>query len=60
MMHKRKMFDPSSKNDLREYKYFFENNKWRDCCPFWLEWPYYSVPDMIKDKIIKNIIAKNI
>lgn len=60
MMSKRKMFDPSSKEHLREFKYFVEENKWRDSCPFWLEWPYLSVPDMIKDKIINNIISKNI
>jgi hypothetical protein len=60
MMSKRKMFDPSNKEHLREFKYFCEEHKWRNSCPFWLEWPYFSVPDMIKDKIINNIISKNI
>jgi len=31
-------------------------NRWEDGCPFELVWPYLSIPDMIKDQIIKNYL----
>lgn len=53
---RRTMFNPKDKTHIKEYKFFVENHKWRDICPFWLEWPYLTVPDMIKDKMIKHIL----
>jgi len=32
------------------------DNRWEDGCPFELVWPYLSIPDMIKDQIIKNYL----
>ena len=57
VLESRHTFDTNSKSDLEEYKYFLTNNKWRNSCPFFLEWPYLTVPDMVKDKIIKNMFA---
>ena len=57
VLENRHTFDTNSKSDLEEYKYFLTNNKWRNSCPFFLEWPYLTVPDMVKDKIIKNMFA---
>lgn len=54
-MYNRRIFDPKNKKDLEEYGYFIRNSKWVNGCPFWLEWPYQSVPSMIKDKIVRNM-----
>ena len=59
MMMNRQRFDPKNKKHLEEYKYFVVQRKWRSSCPFWLEWPYLTVPDMVKDKLINNIIGNN-
>lgn len=53
--HAKRAFDPNNKVDLSEYSFFLTNSKWKERCPFWLEWPYQSVPSMIKDKIIDNM-----
>jgi hypothetical protein len=57
MIVNRTVFNPKNKDHLKEYKYFIENNSWKNVCPFWLEWPYLSVPDMIKDKMIKSMLT---
>lgn len=48
----RRYFNPNSKQDISEAKKFFKESKWEGC-PFYLEWPYLSIPDMIKDKITR-------
>ena len=49
----KRMFNEYNKKDLLVVKYFFENYSWGpDCCPFVLEAPYVSIPDMIKDKLV--------
>ena len=45
-------FDPCNRVDLEEFQYFRENRKWRDNCPFELEYPFLSIPDMITQKLI--------
>ena len=55
---KRKKFDISSKKDIDIYKQFLKTNTWKvtGSCPFELEFPYVSVPDMIKDKLIRKFL----
>ena len=55
--NKRK-FDINSNQDIEIYKYFLTNNDWRitGTCPFQLEFPYLTVPDMIKDKLIHKFL----
>jgi len=53
----RRNFDPNSKEDLEEFNYFLQNRKWKSVCPFFLEWPYLTIPDMVKDKIVRNILS---
>lgn len=48
-------FDPENKEHMEEYSYFLKNSRWRSGCPFFLEWPHATVPDMIKDKIVRNM-----
>jgi hypothetical protein len=49
----KRFFDPKSKKDMAQAKIFFKTNSWgHGGCPFFLEFPYSTVPDMMKDKII--------
>lgn len=48
-------FDPKSKADIKEFRYYLQNNRWEKGCPFNVEWPYVSIPDMIKDKIARSV-----
>lgn len=52
----RRNFNPNKKEDLDEFNYFMKNKKWKNVCPFFLEWPYLTIPDMVKDKIVRNIL----
>ena len=54
----KRLFDPSNKKDILEYKYFLENNRWPERCPFILEWPYLTVTDMIRTQLIEHYIEK--
>jgi hypothetical protein len=49
-------FDPNNKADLAEFAYFLKNRTWKDVCPFNLEWPHLSIPDMLKTKITENLL----
>lgn len=48
----RRTFDPFNPADLKEYKHFIKNARWKNGCPFRVEWPYTSIPDMIKTKLL--------
>ncbi len=54
--HNRRVFNPANKKDIAEYRYFVKNGKWQNGCPFYLDWPYLTVPDMIKDRITKHML----
>ena len=47
---RRHKFDPSSKQDLIELAYFKNNGKWKEGCPFYLEWPYQDIVSMCQSK----------
>lgn len=50
-------FDPASKADRSEYAYFLKHGKWKSfVCPFNLEWPYLTIPDMVKDKLAHHVL----
>jgi hypothetical protein len=52
-LSQKRFFNPKSKEDMKLVKYFFKNHSWgKQACPFFLEFPYSSIPDMLKDKII--------
>lgn len=55
LLSRKETFDPKNDGHLDQYKFFVQNRRWNKSCPFFLEWPYNSVPDMIKDKIIRNM-----
>jgi hypothetical protein len=54
--HKR-AFDPASAEDLRVYQDFLLNSRWKNGCPFIVEWPFLTVADLIKHKIVKHHIS---
>lgn len=50
-------FNVNSKKDLADYRNFLQTNSWGSRgCPFVLEYPYLTIPDMIKDKLIGKYI----
>ena len=49
----RVIFEPNNKEHVAQFRSFMINNRWENGCPFELVWPYLSIPDMIKDQIIK-------
>lgn len=54
----KRYFDLKNKVDMKMYKYFLANARWGgNGCPFILEYPYLSIPDMIKDKIVHNCMG---
>lgn len=56
--HVRRKFDPSKKEDLRELKFFIENDKWRNNCPFLIEYPWEEIPAMCMEKYAAYMLAK--
>lgn len=55
---RRRYFDPSSRDDLMELKYFKKNNKWKAGCPFYLESPYNDTITMCESKYSEYMIMK--
>lgn len=49
-------FDPTNAVDLIEYDFFLKQRKWRINCPFDLEWPFLSIPEMIQSKLIDTYL----
>ena len=48
------LFDPRNKYHITLFRYFLNENRWGTPCPFLLEEPYLTIPDMLKDKYIKS------
>ena len=58
----KRVFNVSSKEDIESAKKFFETYSWRHerGCPFMLEEPHMSIPDMIKDKLIHKFLKMDV
>jgi hypothetical protein len=57
VQRQRVRFNPEDKKHVDQYRNFVVNRKWDKLgCPYELEWPYLSIPDMIKDKIINHYL----
>jgi len=48
------LFDPRNKQHINLFRYFLNEKRWGSPCPFLLEEPYLTIPDMMKDKYIKS------
>mgnify|MGYP003353037994 CR=1 FL=1 len=54
----KRFFDVKSKHDIAVFKKFVREHRWgNDGCPFYLEFPYLTIPDMIQDKIIHQTLG---
>lgn len=50
-------FNVSDKKDIALFTSFLKTGAWGNSgCPFTLEYPYLTVPDMIKDKLIHKYL----
>ena len=51
-------FETTNKKHVLLYRSFLETGSWKvtGSCPFKLEFPYLTVPDMIKDKMIHHLL----
>ena len=50
-------FDVTNEKHVSLYRKFLGTYKWGiDGCPFILEYPYLSIPDMITDKLIHSLL----
>ena len=57
VQRQRVRFCPDDKKHIDQYRNFVVKRKWDNPgCPYELEWPYLSIPDMIKDKIINHYL----
>jgi hypothetical protein len=55
----KRVFDVTNKTDLAIYKHYIKEHSWGDTgCPFELEWPWLSIPDMIAHKISEHVVEK--
>lgn len=55
---RRRFFDPTNRNDLEEFKFFKQNNKWKDRCPFYLEWPFTDIASMCDSKYADYMLQR--
>jgi hypothetical protein len=54
----KRTFDPTKQEDMNLFKLFLETGRWGDKgCPFILEWPFLTIPDMLKDSITKHVLG---
>ena len=50
-------FNLSNKSHVEMYRGFLQTSSWgHSGCPFELEFPYTTIPDMIKDKLIHKFL----
>lgn len=58
IIQQKRFFNEKSKRDLSIARMFFDTHSWGSSgCPFILEYPYMTVPDMIKDKMIHKSLG---
>ena len=53
LMNCKRPFDPKNKSDITLLKKFLQEDRWGNPCPFLLEEPYLTIPDMMINKYIK-------
>lgn len=51
----KRIFNVNSKSDLQVFATFLKKSTWGpQGCPFMVEEPWHSIPDMLKDKITRK------
>lgn len=57
LLQPKRYFDVDNKKDVEIFRKFLKNSAWgKDCCPFELEEPHLTIPDMIKDKLVRKYL----
>ena len=57
LIRPKRLFDVSNKKDVNSYTKFLRTGSWGyDGCPYVLEFPYLTIPDMIKDKLVHKFL----
>lgn len=58
ILRQKSLFDVNKQTDVDAYAKFLKTGSWNHTkgCPFILEFPYLTVPDMIKDKLIHKLL----
>jgi len=57
LLQPKRHFDVNDKTDVEMYTGFLKTSAWGGTgCPFILEYPYLSIPDMIKDKLVRKFL----
>lgn len=56
--NRRRRFNPSQVEDLKELSYFRKNGTWKTACPFYLEWPYKDIVSMCQAKYTDYMLSK--
>lgn len=58
VQREKRLFNVKDEKDIGSYKKFLASGAWgRNGCPFFLVFPYTTVPDMIQDKIVHNVLG---
>lgn len=58
IIQQKRFFDVGNKKDIELVRNFFKTMAWgREGCPFVCEYPYLSVPDMVKDKLLHKALG---
>ena len=53
----KRFFNVNNRKDVKVFRNFLMTHAWgKDGCPFILESPYMTIPDMIRDKLIHKIL----
>lgn len=56
-IQQKRFFNVNEKKDVDVFKKFLKNRAWgKTGCPFILEEPWLSIPDMIKDKLVRHYL----
>lgn len=53
----REVFDPENKTHLSELKFYIDNKKWKNGCPFYLEHPYVEIPAMVAQRFLEHSLS---
>ena len=57
----KRYFDPGRTEDILEYKYFVTRGRWKNStCPFRLQWPYLTIPNMLHEMVAKHYVTKEL
>ena len=57
-LKQRRFFDPKKKEDLKELSHFMKHRKWKNGCPFMLEWPHDNIVSMCQQKYTRYMLLK--